>query len=179
MPDSHPIPPVAIVVSTYNRTVTDALRDGAIGEFLRRGGSRDALAVIEAPGAFELPAVADAAAESGLYRGVCCLGCVIRGETTHDQHISSAVAQGLMSISLRLGVPAAFGVITANTSEQARARAGLVDAASGGKGNKGVEAMAALLDTLGAIDAIADATDRRDPGLTFTLSSTPTDKATP
>jgi len=172
MPETPAIPPVAIVVSTYNRTVTDALRDGAVEEYLRRGGSRDTLALIEAPGAFELPAIADAAAESGLYRGVCCLGCVIRGETSHDQHINAAVAQGLMSISLRLGVPAAFGVITANTPEQARARAG------GDKGNKGTEAMSAVLDTLGAIDAIGDAADREAPGLTFTLTSTPADKAT-
>jgi len=170
-PSNPSVPPVAVVVSRYNRSITDTLKRGAVEEYLRRGGTRENLAVIDAPGAFELPAVADAAAESGLYRGVCCLGCVIKGETSHDQHINAAVAQGLMAISLRLGVPATFGLLTTDTIEQAKARAG------GAKGNKGAEAMGATLDAIAAIDAIMAASDSEKPGLTFELSGDSTDKA--
>ncbi|MFT5424849.1 MAG: 6,7-dimethyl-8-ribityllumazine synthase [Phycisphaerales bacterium] len=175
-PSSGALPPVAVVVSRYNRTITEALKLGAVEEYLRRGGSRESLAVIDVPGAFELPAIADAAAESGLYRGVCCLGCVIKGETSHDQHINNAVAQGLMAISLRLGVPATFGVLTTDTIEQAQARAG--GSGPGAKGNKGAEAMGATLDAIAAIEAIEAATDAERPGLTFTLGGPTTDKAT-
>lgn len=170
-PSLSSVPPVAVIVSRYNRTITDALRKSAVEEYLRRGGNRENLAVIDAPGAFELPSIADAAAESGLYRGVCCLGCVIKGETSHDQHINAAVAQGLMAISLRLGVPATFGLLTTDTIEQAQARAG------GAKGNKGAEAMGATLDAVAAIDAIMAATDAEQPGMTFELTSSQADKA--
>ena len=92
------------------------------------------------PGAFELPLVADRLAGSGQYVAVLALGAVIRGETTHDQHINRAVSMGLMDAGLRSGVPVLFGVLTCDTLEQAIHRAG------GNIGNKGVECAEAALE---------------------------------
>ncbi len=141
--------PIAIVVSRYNRGVTDALLEGALAEAQHH--DEPTPAVVDAPGTFELAAIAARLAETGAYRGVVCLGCVVRGETRHDEYINAAVAHALAEISVQSGVPAAFGVITAENAGQAHERAG------GAKGNKGAEAMAALLDTLAAFEAIDDA----------------------
>ena len=155
MPDPaqrHPsAPAVAIVVSRYNDAVTRRLEAGAREAYLRRGGEATQLGIIDAPGAYELVALADAAARSGMYRGVCALGCIVKGQTRHDEYLAHAVAQGLMRITLDRQVPVAFGVLTVEEMEQAIARAG------GDEGNKGAEAMAALLDTLAGIDAISQA----------------------
>lgn len=139
-------PRIAIVVSRYNASVTDRLLAGAEAAFASRGGSPDDLHVASAPGSFELPALAAAAARSGRFRGVVTLGCIIKGETSHDQYIAHAVAQGLVQITINTGVPCAFGVLTVDSPEQADARAG------GVHGNKGDEAMHAVLDTLEQID---------------------------
>lgn len=138
-------PPVAIVTSRYNASVTDALRDGAIEAYVRAGGKYEELALIPAPGSFELPALSLAAARSGAFAGVVAIGCLIKGETSHDRYIADAVAHGLVGVTLATNVPVAFGLLTVDTPEQARDRAG------GGKGNKGQEAMTALLDTIAAI----------------------------
>ncbi len=140
--------PIAIIVSRYNASITDALVQGALAGHGSRAGEGGPPPVFEAPGTYELPALALAAAETGRYRGIVALGCVIRGETRHDRYISQAVANGLMQVSLQTGVPVAFGVLTVESPKQARARAG------GEKGNKGREAMAAVLDTLASMDAI-------------------------
>lgn len=151
-------PSVAIVVSRYNATVTDALLSGARAAYAERGGRAEDLRVVEAPGAFELPALCNAAARTGRFRGVLALGCVIRGETSHDRYISHAVAQGLVNVTLNTDVPCAFGVLTVDTPEQALDRAG------GVHGNKGQEAMAALLDTIEQIAAL----NAGRPGTTIT-----------
>jgi 6,7-dimethyl-8-ribityllumazine synthase len=144
-----PVPPVAIVVSQYNASVTNRLRDGALGAYAEAGGDASSVAVVEAPGAFELPALAAALAKTGRYSGVVALGCIIYGETSHGEHIAGAVARGLVDITLQSGVPVTFGVLTVDTAGQAHARAG------GRQGNKGTEAMHALLETLAASAAIA------------------------
>ncbi len=145
--------------------------DGAVGEYCRRGGAESDLGIIEAPGTYELVSIANAAAKSGLYRSIVCLGCVIRGQTTHDEHIARAVAHGLVEISNATDIPVAFGVVTAMNIEQARDRAG------GDKGNKGADAMAAALDAVAAINAIEDGKDSKTPGVRFTPGLTPHDKA--
>lgn len=145
--------------------------EGAIGSYLDAGGSRDQLAILEAPGAYELISIAAAAAASGMYESVVCLGCVIRGETSHDQHIASAVAAGLGEISIRHQIPVSFGVLTTNTIEQAQARAG------GTSGNKGSEAMDAALGASGAIKAINNAKLQSAPGVRFTPGFQVPDKA--
>lgn len=142
----HGRPPrVAVVVSTYNRKVTDALRDGALVEYARAGGASGGLAVMLAPGSFELVSLSLSAAVSGRFDGVVALGCIVRGETRHDEYLARAVTQGLLDVTLLTGVPVSQGVLTVNSQAQALARAG------GRKGNKGSEAMLALLCTLDQI----------------------------
>lgn len=127
--------------------------------------------MVDAPGAFELAALAARLAETGAYRGVVCLGCVVKGDTRHDEYINAAVAKALADISVQSGIPAAFGVITAENAQQAHDRAG------GNKGNKGEEAAAALLDTLAAFDAIDDALEAGTPAdIRPTIDSSSTDK---
>jgi 6,7-dimethyl-8-ribityllumazine synthase len=135
----------AVVVSRYNESITSKLLSGAL-ETLAAGGVKDEnIDVAWVPGAFELPLAASRLAESGKYAAVICLGAVIRGETTHDQHINRAVSHFLMEISVRTGVPMPFGVLTCETLEQAIHRAG------GNKGNKGAEAARAALEMAGLL----------------------------
>lgn len=137
-----------MVVSRYNASVTDVLLAGAIDALQSRLGPESRIETVEAPGAFELPALANAAACSGRFEGVVALGCVIKGETRHDQYIAQAVANGLVQVTIATGIPVAFGVITAENARQARDRAG------GRHGNKGQEAADALLDTLEAMNQL-------------------------
>jgi 6,7-dimethyl-8-ribityllumazine synthase len=124
----------AIVVSRYNESITSKLLDGAIRTLVQRGVPDESIDVVWVPGAFEIPLAADRLAKSGDYLAVICLGAVIRGETTHDQHINRAVSLGITEAALASGLPVAFGVLTCDTVEQAIHRAG------GSIGNKGVEA---------------------------------------
>lgn len=160
----------AVVVSRYNDSVTSAMLRGAIDAYERSGGDPDLLSVIDAPGAFELGAIAAAAARSGVYESVVCLGCVVKGETDHDAHIARAVAHSLAETSSRTGVPCAFGVLTTDTPEQARARAG------GIKGNKGADAMVAALRSAEALRALAPG---HAPGLRLGISGEHADKTHP
>jgi len=164
-------PELAVVLSRYNATITDALLEGARDAYARAGGDPDAIAVLPAPGTYELPVLAMAAAESGLFRAVVALGCVIRGETDHDRYISQSVADGLMRVSLETGVPVAFGVLTVNDADQARARAG------GEHGNKGAEAVEAALATLRTLDALERASESGDASRLRDLGERAHDKA--
>jgi 6,7-dimethyl-8-ribityllumazine synthase len=138
----------AIVVSRYNESITAKLLEGAVRTLIQHGVADDGIDVAWVPGAFEIPLAADRLAKSGEYLGVICLGAVIRGETTHDQHINRAVSLGITEAALGSGIPVAFGVLTCDTVEQAIHRSG------GSVGNKGVEAaetalrMANLLNRL-------------------------------
>ena len=129
----------AVIVSDYNEMITDKLRDGAI-ETLREHKIPDKqIELVRVPGAWELALGAKHAVSTNRYAGIVCLGAVIRGETSHDQHISRFVSQALGQLSLDAGIPIAFGLLTCNTFEQAHDR-------SGGKvGNKGNEAALAML----------------------------------
>jgi 6,7-dimethyl-8-ribityllumazine synthase len=114
----------AIVVSRYNDSVTRRLLDGALKTFAHHGVSEDRITVAWVPGAFEIPLVAEKFASSNEFAAVCCLGAVIRGETTHDQHINEQVSRAIMQIGLKYGIPVLFGVLTCQTMEQAFDRAG-------------------------------------------------------
>jgi 6,7-dimethyl-8-ribityllumazine synthase len=129
----------AIVVSRYNESITERLLTGALETFTSRGVAAGAVDVAWVPGAFEIPLVAARLAGSRRYAGVVCLGAVIRGETTHDQHINRAVSNELAALAVRTGVPVLFGVLTCDTLEQAIHRAG------GNVGNKGRECAQAAL----------------------------------
>jgi 6,7-dimethyl-8-ribityllumazine synthase len=132
--------PFAIVVSRYNESITRRLLDGALAT-LQAGGVRDeAIDVVWVPGAWEIPLIAQRLAQSRRYAAVLCLGAVIKGETTHDEHINRQVSLSLGQIALATGVPVLFGVLTCQTVEQALQRAG------GNVGNKGQECAAAALE---------------------------------
>ncbi|HWO94285.1 MAG TPA: 6,7-dimethyl-8-ribityllumazine synthase [Dehalococcoidia bacterium] len=141
---------LAIVVARFNALVTERLLEGA-REGLRRHGVRDE-DVDEAfvPGSFELPLAARKLAATGRYDAVICLGAVIRGETTHDQYISSQAAAGIQRVALDCAVPVVFGVLTPNTLEQAFDRAG-------GKSNKGHEAAVTAIEMANLLRAIDSA----------------------
>ncbi|HEY2434131.1 MAG TPA: 6,7-dimethyl-8-ribityllumazine synthase [Vicinamibacterales bacterium] len=130
----------AIVVSRFNQAITDSLRDAAVGALAEAGAAASQVDRFEVPGAYELPQAARAAAASGAYDAIVCLGCVVRGETPHFDYISAAVAHGIMDAAGDTGVPMAFGVLTVDTQAQAVARAGT------GPDNKGREAAAAAIE---------------------------------
>ncbi len=129
----------AVVVSRYNESITERLLAGALETFRRAGVAAGAVDVAWVPGAFEIPLVASRLAASRRYAGVVCLGAVIRGETTHDQHINRSVSNELAALAVRTGVPVLFGVLTCDTLEQAIHRAG------GNVGNKGSDCAQAAL----------------------------------
>jgi 6,7-dimethyl-8-ribityllumazine synthase len=148
---SSPVGRFAIVVSRYNETITSRLLSGAMETLIESGVASDAIDVAWVPGAWELPLVADLMAKSEAYSAVICLGAVIRGETTHDQHINRAVSNELAATSVATGVPVLFGLLTCDTLEQAIHRAG------GNVGNKGSECALAALE-------MADLLRRLDKG---------------
>jgi 6,7-dimethyl-8-ribityllumazine synthase len=131
---------IAIIVARFNAAITDSLRDAARAALGEAGVAATDVEEFAVPGAFELPQAARCVAETGRFDALVCLGCVIRGETPHFEYVASSAAQGLMAAAGDTGVPMAFGVLTTDTEEQARARAG-TDA-----GNKGREAAAAALE---------------------------------
>ncbi len=137
---------VAILVSRYNELITSRLLDGALACCTEAGLAREDVDVVWVPGAFELPAIAMAAAETGRYACLVALGAVIRGETPHFEYVAGSAATGLTEVSVSYSVPVGFGVLTVDTLQQAMERAG------GSAGNKGHEAAAAAI---GAADAIA------------------------
>ncbi len=141
-------PRLALVVSRYNEDVTGGLRDGAIAWLFERGIDVREDDVIAAPGAYELPLIAQALARSGRYDGVICLGCVVKGDTAHFEFISLGTATGLMQAALATGVPIAFGVLTTYTDEQAVSRS------RDDPHNKGREAAAACVETIAILQAI-------------------------
>ncbi len=135
----------AIVVARWNETITRKLLDGAVATLLAHGVADDAIDVAWVPGSFEIPLVAHRMADSGNYAAVLCLGAVIRGDTSHDQHINRAVSLAISQIGLTANVPVLFGVLTCETMEQAIHRAG------GNVGNKGVECAEAALHMVGLL----------------------------
>jgi len=142
----------AIVVSRFNQSVTSRLLEGAIDTLTANGVADDQIDVAWVPGAFEIPTIAGQLADSGRYVAVICLGAVIRGETTHDQHINRAVSTALAEIGVHYGLPVMFGVLTCDTLEQAVARSGGNSATTGKDvsekkiGNKGVDCAKAALE---------------------------------
>src|SRR3990170_7066957 len=102
----------AIVVSRFNESITSRLLEGAVQTLVAHGMADDHIDVAWTPGAFEIPTVANRLAARRRYAAVICLGAVIRGETTHDQHINRAVSTAISDIGLQSGIPVLFGVLT-------------------------------------------------------------------
>lgn len=141
---------VAIVRSTYHSWATEKMLEGAIERWRRLGGREEALIVATAPGTWELPAIARALTDQGCVDAIVALGAVIRGETDHFEYICRGVTMALADLTSHTGVPVGFGVLTCNSAEQARARAG------GDAGNKGTEAMNAAVEAALMIRAVRE-----------------------
>lgn len=133
---------IGIVRSEWHAEIIDKLYDGAIAHLFEHGILREQLITSYVPGSFELPMAAKLMIGQSRVDGIICLGCVIKGETTHDEVINHAIAAGLMQLSLLTNTPCGFGVITALNEGQARERAG------GQHGNKGVDAAYAVLSMI-------------------------------
>jgi 6,7-dimethyl-8-ribityllumazine synthase len=124
----------AIVASRFNDFVTSRLLGGALDALERTGTAEADITVVRVPGSFEIPLAAKKLVQARKYDAVICLGTLIRGETPHFDYISNEVTKGIGSVSLESGIPVAFGVLTADSVEQAVDRAGMKS------GNKGFEA---------------------------------------
>ena len=130
----------AVVVSRFNEFLTSKLLSGALDAFSRHGVADGAVDVFWVPGAFEIPVTAQHLAAGGKYNAVVCLGAVVRGQTPHFEYVAGQVARGVAMVSQQTGVPALFGVITADNLEQAIERAGTKS------GNKGADAALAAIE---------------------------------
>jgi 6,7-dimethyl-8-ribityllumazine synthase len=131
---------IAIVVSRFNELVTRALLSGAQDGLASHGVEPEAVDVAWVPGSFEIPLTARKLAESGRYQAIVCVGAVIRGETPHFDQVANQASSGIARVALDTGVPVIFGIITADTLEQALERAG------GKMGNKGYDAAVAAIE---------------------------------
>ncbi len=131
---------IGVALARFNQSVTDRLLAGALDAFGHYGVADDAIDVVTVPGAFELPLCAQRMAGTGRYDALVCLGAVVRGETPHFEYVAGEAARGIAEVARRHDLPVAFGVLTANTMEQALARAG------GERGNKGYEAAVTALE---------------------------------
>jgi 6,7-dimethyl-8-ribityllumazine synthase len=137
---------VAVVYAAWNPAITESMRDAAVSTLKDHGFGDDQIAVLKVPGSFELPHAAqlaiEAPDESESPDAVICIGCIIKGDTRHDEFIAQAVAQGLTRVSLEYGTPVIFGVLTTENQQQAEDRAG------GKHGNKGAEAAFTALEMM-------------------------------
>lgn len=138
----------AVVVSRFNEDITGSLLSACVAEFRRRGLPEKNVAVVEVPGAFELPLACARLLDTKKFDAVVALGCVIRGETPHDRYIASSVAQALMNLSVQTRRPVVFGLLTPLNLRQARARAGK------NSKNKGLEAAQAAFDMCTALEGV-------------------------
>lgn len=128
-----------IAVSEYHKEITSALLDACVHTLVHHGAAEQNISTLRAPGAFELPSVAQMLIEQHRPDAVICLGCVIKGDTRHDEYINQAISAGIMQLALTHKLPVIFGVLTTENLQQAQERSG------GAKGNKGIEAALAAI----------------------------------
>ncbi len=139
---------IALVASRFNDFIVDKLLGGAVDYFVRHGMDKENMTIYKIPGAFEFPVVVKKLVLKKEYDGIVCVGAVIRGATPHFDYVASEATKGIAQTSLESGVPIGFGLLTTDTLEQAIERAGSK------AGNKGVEAAAALLETIRVLEQI-------------------------
>jgi 6,7-dimethyl-8-ribityllumazine synthase len=132
----------AIIVSRFNDFITSKLLEGAKDALLRSGAAENDFDVLKVPGSFEIPLAAKRTALTKKYDAVICLGAVIRGETPHFDYIASEVTKGIAQLNLEFAIPITYGIITADTTEQAIERAG------NKMGNKGFQAARSAIELL-------------------------------
>lgn len=129
-----------IIVARFNEFIGSKLLSGAIDELTRHGVKEENITVVWAPGAFEIPVLAQKCAKSGTYDAVITLGAVIKGSTSHYDYVCAELSKGIASVSLQTGIPVIFGVLTTDNIEQAIERAGTK------AGNKGSDAAKAAIE---------------------------------
>jgi 6,7-dimethyl-8-ribityllumazine synthase len=139
---------IAVVASRFNETITRVLVDGALEALVAHGVAFDDIDVIWVPGAWELPLAARRALASGRYDALVAVGAVIRGDTPHFDFVAGEASRGLANVCAEAEIPVGFGLLTCDTLDQARARAG------GVHGNKGWDAATAALETTDVLDQI-------------------------
>ena len=132
----------AIVVSRFNQFITEKLLEGAVDALSRSGAKENEIDVFRVPGSFEIPLVAKRIAAKKKYDAIICLGTVIRGETPHFDYIATEVSKGIAQLNLEYAIPIAFGIITADHTDQAIERAGTK------MGNKGFQAAQSAIELL-------------------------------
>jgi len=137
---SPPAGRFVLVAARFNGFIVDQLVAGARDALARHGVADDRVDLVRVPGSYEIPLVAQKLGKSGKYAAVICLGCVIRGDTDHYDHVAGAATSGIAQAALNSGVPVIFGVLTCDTLEQAIHRAGAK------AGNKGFEAAVAAVE---------------------------------
>jgi len=138
-----------LVVSRFNEFITKKMVEGAEDALLRHGVSQDDIEVAWTPGCFEIPLIAKKLAQTKRYDAVICLGAVIRGGTPHAEYIATEVSKGIAKVGLDSGLPVIFGVITADTLEQAIERAGTKE------GNEGFKAATSAIEMANLVKSIA------------------------
>jgi len=139
---------ICIVVSRFNDLITSKLVGGAQDVLIRHQVKDEDITVVKVPGAWEIPSVTQKVLSLNKYDAVICLGAVIRGETPHFNYIASEVSKGISLLGLQYKTPVIFGIITADTFDQALDRAG------GKQGNKGAEAAMAALEMVSVISKL-------------------------
>lgn len=137
-----------IIVSRFNDFITKELVAGCVDTLIRHGAKNDDLTVAWVPGAFEIPLIAQNMAKSKSFDAIICLGTVIRGSTPHFEYVAAEVSKGVAKVSLDSGKPVIFGVITADTIEQAIERAGTKD------GNKGRDAAISAIEMVNLVEQL-------------------------
>lgn len=143
----------AILVSQFNKEITTGLKNGALEFFKEVGLSAKDIETFDAPGAFELPLLAQTLAKTKLYSGIVCLGAVIKGDTAHFEFISLGATIGIQQAALNTGVPISFGILTTYTEDQAYLRS-----VTGSPHNKGREAAQACYVSVNFISKLTAAT---------------------
>ncbi len=138
----------AIIASRWNARITDTLVAGARQSLAGNGITEDLVDVVRVPGAWEIPMAANRVAQSGQHAAIIALGCVVRGDTRHYEHVADLCAEGLMSVQLQTGVPVLNGVLAVERMEDAEARAG------GSHGNKGEECALAALEMVNLLEQL-------------------------
>ena len=152
---------ITLLVARFNKTITQRLLDGAVAKLRQHKVHEDDIRIVWVPGSYELPFMADHFAKDPDCMAIICLGAVIKGETSHDQHINRFVSMSLGETAAQYGKPIIFGVITCDTIEQANARSGIVEsekdkAHNPAPGNKGAEAAEAALEMIDLLEEIPD-----------------------
>ena len=141
----------AVIVSRFNEFISEKLLSGCLDCLLRHGAAEEAVEVFRVPGSWEIPLVASKVSSSGKYDAVVCLGTLIRGATPHFDFIAREASKGIAGAAMEAGLPVTFGVITADTIEQAVERAGTKSGNKGFEGAMGLVEMCSLYQQIGGL----------------------------